>query len=167
MLGSTRDSVRPDSTDKEDRRPPARTINGVEEEEEEHVKAKQIKRGTNVTLPTEAEYEEHMISHYPFRSWCPHCVRGKANATAHRMDKGLTQDHPTIHMDYCFPVKRKDNESVEDYTAQRGAPILVMYDDKLGIMAATYVNDKGVNARSIAIVKNFIEKLGHKNHIQE
>ena len=29
-------------------------------------------------------------------------------------------------------------------------------------MAATYVNEKGVNVRSVAIVKNFIEKLGHK-----
>ena len=69
-----------------------------EEEEEEHIKAKQVKRGSNVVLPTEAEYEEHMISHYPFRSWCPHCVRGKANAAAHKMDKGLVPDHPTIHM---------------------------------------------------------------------
>ena len=65
MLGNTRDSVRPDNTNraKQNRRPQVRTINGVEEEEEEHVKAKQVKRGTGVTLPTEAEYEEHMISH--------------------------------------------------------------------------------------------------------
>ena len=78
------------------------------------------------------------------------------------MDKGLVQDHPTIHMDYCFPVKRTSEETVEDYTAKRGAPILVQYDDKLGVMNATYVNEKGVNPRSIAIVKTFVEKLGHK-----
>ena len=89
-------------------------------------------------------------------------MRGKANAAAHRVDKGKSPDHPTVHMDYCFPVKRKPDESVESYTAKRGAPILVQYDDKLGLMAASYANEKGVNPRSVAIVKTFIENLGHK-----
>ena len=114
MLISTRDSVRPDSkmSEKKGEDMQAGKIDGVgEEEEEEHVRAKLLKRGSNVTLPTEAEFEEHMISHYPFRNWCPHCVRGKSNASGHRMDKGLVQDHPTIHMDYCFPVKRKSEET--------------------------------------------------------
>jgi hypothetical protein len=164
VLNSTTDSVRPSDAQKakNDERSQAGKIDDVEEEEEEHIKAKQVKRGSNVALPTEAEFDEHMISHYPFRNWCPHCVRGKANAAAHRMDKGLVQDHPTVHMDYCFPVKRKTEESVDEYTAKRGAPILVQFDDKLGIIAANYVNEKGVNPRSIAIVKNFLEKLGHK-----
>ncbi len=80
MLKSTPDSVRPSDmmNDMDDRRSQAKTINGVDEEEEEHIKAKQVKRGSNVTLPTEAEFDEHMISHYPFRSWCPHCVRGQS-----------------------------------------------------------------------------------------
>ena len=164
MLGSTPDSVRPSDaqTAKDDRRSQIGMIDHVEEEEEEHIKAKQVKRGSNVMLPTEAEFDENMICHYPFRNWCTHCVRGKANAAAHRMDKGLVQDHPTVHMDYCFPVKRKADESVDEYTAKRGAPILIQFDDKLGVMAANYVNEKGVNPRSIAIVKNFLEKLGHK-----
>ena len=164
MLDGSRNSVRPSEEEKNGgaRESQAGTIEDVEEEEEEHIKAKIVKRGSKVTLPTEAEFEEHMISHYPFRNWCPHCVRGKANAAAHRMDKGLAQDHPTVHMDYCFPVKRKTDESLDEYTAKRGAPILIQYDDKLGIMAASYVNEKGVNPRSIAIVKSFLEKLGHK-----
>jgi len=27
--------------------------------------------------PTAAEWEEHRIDHYPFRSWCPFCVMGR------------------------------------------------------------------------------------------
>ena len=165
-----RDSVRPDDNVNRMKRGnvQAGKINGVEEEEEEHIKAKQVKRGTNVTLPSEAELDEHMISHYPFRNWCPHCVRGKANASAHRMDKGLVQDHPTIHMDYCFPVKRKAEETVEDYTAKRGAPILVQYDDTLGVMSAAYVNEKGVNPQ----VHSYCQELrgearAQKGHVQE
>ena len=33
--------------------------------------------------PTQREKEEHFVSHYPFRSWCEHCVRGKAKAMRH------------------------------------------------------------------------------------
>ena len=28
--------------------------------------------------PSKREIEEHMLTHIPYRSWCPHCVRGKA-----------------------------------------------------------------------------------------
>ena len=30
--------------------------------------------------PSRQEVEEHMKTHIPYRSWCPHCVRGKARA---------------------------------------------------------------------------------------
>ena len=113
-------------------------------------------------IPTKAEFEEHMISHYPFRSWCPHCVKGKSNAAPHRMDKGVVNDHPTIHLDYCFPVKRELDQTVDDYVKLRGAPILIMFDDKLDLISACYVKEKGVNPRSVAALKSFIEKLGHK-----
>ena len=33
--------------------------------------------------PSKREIEEHMVTHIPFRSWCPHCVRGKARAKYH------------------------------------------------------------------------------------
>ena len=28
--------------------------------------------------PSQAEVDTHMTTHLPFRSWCPHCVRGKS-----------------------------------------------------------------------------------------
>ena len=28
--------------------------------------------------PSRAEREEHELSHFPYRSWCDHCVRGRA-----------------------------------------------------------------------------------------
>jgi hypothetical protein len=155
-------SVRPSKDMKCQICEPARDIHGVEDNEEEHIRARPLKRGMNVRLPTEAEFEEHMISHYPFRSWCPHYIRGKANAAAHRVDKGFVQDHPTVHLDYCFPAKRKNDETPEAHVAKRGAPILVLYDNVLELMAATYVNEKGVNPRSVAVLKSFFDKLGHK-----
>ena len=28
--------------------------------------------------PSQEEVNAHNVSHLPYRSWCPHCVRGKA-----------------------------------------------------------------------------------------
>ena len=28
-------------------------------------------------LPTQAEVDNHNITHVPYRNWCPHCVRGQ------------------------------------------------------------------------------------------
>ena len=33
--------------------------------------------------PTQKEFEDHMISHMPFRAWCPHCVKGRAKSEPH------------------------------------------------------------------------------------
>ena len=45
------------------------------DDEEDAVKAKNVKMEYQ---PTREEVEQHMVSHYPFRPWCRHCVRGKA-----------------------------------------------------------------------------------------
>ena len=34
--------------------------------------------------PTRKELEEHSVSHFPFRSWCEACIRGKAKANPHK-----------------------------------------------------------------------------------
>ena len=34
--------------------------------------------------PTRREVEEHMPFHWPYRSWCKHCVRGRSAASPHR-----------------------------------------------------------------------------------
>ena len=37
-----------------------------------------------VAEPTEQEVEEHNVDHAVFRSWCPHCVKGKGVSYGHR-----------------------------------------------------------------------------------
>ena len=37
--------------------------------------------------PSQAEVDTHMATHLPFRSWCPHCVRGKAKGKPHARNK--------------------------------------------------------------------------------
>ena len=33
--------------------------------------------------PSQSEVNSHMITHLPYRSWCPHCVRGKSKGKPH------------------------------------------------------------------------------------
>ena len=55
-------------------------VGGEEEETTEECKPK-IRTSPN--QPTSREVEEHMITHVPYRSWCPYCVTGKSKADAH------------------------------------------------------------------------------------
>ena len=56
--------------------------------------------------PSKREMEEHMLTHIPYRSWCPHCVRGKARAKYHKGAKN--EDHiPVVSADYMYMESRR------------------------------------------------------------
>ena len=53
--------------------------------------------------PSKREVEEHMATHIPFRSWCPHCVRGKSKSTPRAKRKeGEEEEVPVISVDYMY-----------------------------------------------------------------
>ena len=47
--------------------------------------------------PTEEEVREHELTHIPYRSWCEHCVKGKAQQLPdmHGHQQGHTPGHLT------------------------------------------------------------------------
>ena len=50
--------------------------------------------------PSKKEVEEHMVTHIPFRDWCPHCVRGKSKVTPQRKrEEGEAEEVPVISVD--------------------------------------------------------------------
>ena len=52
--------------------------------------------------PTPQEVAEHEIGHLPFRSWCSHCVRAKAQSSPHKAATAAqTEEHrlPTVSLD--------------------------------------------------------------------
>ena len=50
----------------------------IKEEDQEDMEARVAKARGNTKEPTQKEIDEHTLTHIPFRSWCAHCVRGKA-----------------------------------------------------------------------------------------
>ena len=59
--------------------------------------------------PTQKEFEDHMISHMPFRAWCPHCVKGRAKSEPHPVKKEKAEEViPVISMDYMWMKSAED-----------------------------------------------------------
>ncbi len=48
------------------------------------------------------------MDHGVFRSWCPHCVKGRAEAYGHRRRGGETGDVPTASLDYTRACSEQD-----------------------------------------------------------
>ena len=75
--------------------------------------------------PTQREKEEHFVSHYPFRSWCEHCIRGKAKAMRHVKVDHSDETVPVISADYCF-MNSVDDTVITEEVQKKHAPVLIV-----------------------------------------
>ena len=79
-------------------------INVNEGDEEESEEARRgISRKPPVS-PSPEELRIHRLTHYPFRSWCPACVAGRAKSWPHqrRQEDDDEDGVPSVSFDYCF-----------------------------------------------------------------
>ena len=100
-----------------DSRPPALM---PDSEAPPKVKAKKIP--AQVTL---AEWNDHQMLHLPFRSWCPHCIAGKAKEDPHRRQG---EEDPSGVCKWCanyFFLGRADDKG-------RAHPVLNNLDARSG-----------------------------------
>ena len=47
------------------------------------------------------EVDERNVSHIPFRSWCAHCVKGKAVNQGHSR-RTVASEVPIVSIDYAY-----------------------------------------------------------------
>ncbi len=64
--------------------------------------ARKTRKMQEPTLPDQAEQDEHAMTHVPFRSWCRHCIRGRAEEIGH-FGRSEGPSGVEVHLDYCFP----------------------------------------------------------------
>ena len=129
------------------------------------------------TPPSRQEMLEHNLTHWPFRSWCKHCVAGKAKASGHRSSGNTgSSEVPVISMDYAFMGDR-DAEDEDADTADAEAKfdrdesdeskvkILVARDSKSRVCAAIPVPRKGLDQEDWNLKESlrFLEFLGYSN----
>ena len=89
----------------------------------------------SVDMPSKDEVEKHMVTHIPFRSWCDHCVRGRAVNDHHQKGKSEESSVPVISLDYAYvgetSEERKDRKSKErngEEVKREEMPFMVVKD---------------------------------------
>ena len=60
-----------------------KVVMGFEQDGADTAEAQLARSGNVPVLPSEAEVEQHELTHLPFRSWCRHCVRAKGKESPH------------------------------------------------------------------------------------
>ena len=110
--------------------------------------------------PSEEEVRIHNRTHLPYRSWCPHCVRGKARRHHRRRMKRLRSKVPVISLDYMWMKGRKG-----DGEEPKGNPILVMHCRDTKLTWSRVVLRKGVDPYSMKVLSDMILFTGLKRVI--
>ena len=115
--GESKDGLRPGVAAEEE------TDNAGREEEGEE--AREAVAAPAPLAPSRMEKEMHELTHTPYRSWCPHCVRMRGRNTAHKKKVHKEKSWvPRISFDYFF-------FSQEDEQANKN-PMIVMVDEETG-----------------------------------
>ncbi len=114
--------------------------------------------------PTQREIDEHNVSHTPYRSWCPHCVKGQAVSSphrgrSHREESLKVTGIPTVSFDYCWADDNDDEDGARDRGDQ--SPVLIMYVDLTDSLFAIPTKRKGVVQWVVTYVVKKLETLGY------
>ena len=126
--------------------------------------------------PSRAEVEYHEVcGHVPFRSWCQHCVAGRAPDDPHcKRGSSEETDIPKVSLDYCFLGAENDEltdnheHSVTDPTSDAVAAasrvtrtVLVLHARPSGMIASRCVEGKGrEDPDAVSWVTDQLRRLG-------
>ena len=94
--------------------------------------------------PSQEEVDKHNIAHVPYRPWCEHCVRGKADAGGHYRRRQAHREVPEVSIDYMFLTGRGDEDDDDS-----GMPTIVMRDSETKIIKARIVQAKGAQPYAV------------------
>ena len=114
------------------------------------------------TRPSKEEVELHDLTHLPYRSWCPHCVKGKAERRHHRKRlRSRISSIPGISVDYIWLKGKKGDGDDEN----KGNPILVMRCSQSKLTWSKVVLRKGVEPYSVKFACDMMAFSGHRKVI--
>ena len=139
-----------------------------EPEGERGKKARHKKVPPSVSAEVRAE---HDLTHLPFRSWCEHCIKGKATEDFHRKREEEKKDDAARYcIDYCFFTKSfaQDHAATKADEFKEVRPeskaVLVCRDQKSGALFAGVANTKGSgDVYSVALALEGLKFCGHPN----
>ena len=103
--------------------------------------------------PTDKEVEEHNVTHFPHRSWCPVCVKARGKEEAHKKVREQGEV-PTVSMDY--------KSFGEASTEEDKVTMIVVKDETTGCVAAHVCEQKSAADKWVVErVCDNIDLFGH------
>ena len=108
-----------------------------DEDVAEDVKAQAPLVARAPSKPSQTEVDLHEVSHYPYRLWCEHCVRGRGKDDCHKTVTGVFAESSMtrVSMDYTFLTEDetyKETEHIKKVSAQVSMTVLVMTETQCG-----------------------------------
>ena len=148
----------------------ARREEGAEGPPEESEEVRSVRAPVIPDTPSREQVLLHRLTHRPFRSWCPHCVRGKGRADPHRRSRQKDEDPdiPKLASDYFFigqrrPPGRQEREHEEAQAEKDGqTPIIVLKDTKSKALFAHACPCKGAHESVVTRLVADLNTLGIK-----
>ena len=103
--------------------------------------------------PTPEERAQHELTHMPFKSWCPICVRCKSKDDQH---KQVYDKRPALQADYAFLTTREAEEQVT---------VITCIDILTGMATSSIIEKKGIDQYAKKELKRFIYETGRTQGI--
>ena len=144
------DEADEERAEEDQRRAEAEEDAGMEgQEDEESEEARVVKPAHDPGAPTKAEYDRHMLTHLPYRAWCPWCVTGRGRSAQHRRQRQEGEEGvPMVAMDFCF-------------ITEASTPVLCMKCSRTGVIVAHALPSKEVTPELVRLVAKDLDNMGH------
>ena len=103
--------------------------------------------------PSLSQYLDHCLTHYPYQSWCPHCVEGRGREFGHHTVAKESSAAPTISFDYAFVGDNAEIKTQEEFESagEAAVKLLVVRDDKSKAVFGHVVPQKGVDEKGFSV----------------
>ena len=132
--------------------------------------AREVRAPPIPATPSLEEVTQHQLTHRPFRSWCPHCVRGKGREDPHKRStqKDAWQGVPKLVSDYFFigrrrPRGREERHQEEEAAEKEGqTPIIVLKDTHSKTIYAHACPCKGAHEAVVTRLVGDLDAMGYK-----
>ena len=110
-------------------------------------------------MPTQSERDEHELTHWPYHSWCEHCVEGRGIEMGHRLgDDHSSRGVAIVGFDYMFVTdgniySRDEWASCaeKDVDPSKVLKVLVVRDMRSKAIFAHAVTAKGADVDGFAV----------------
>ena len=103
--------------------------------------------------PTHSQYCDHCVTHFPYQSWCSHCVEVRGREFGHHHVQKEPGAAPKISFDYAYLSDKGEVLTKEEFAAagEGALKLLIARDDKSKAVFAHSIPSKGLDEKGFSV----------------